>query len=396
MASPAPRCILLMVFTPFMVVAVNEFRPDLAVAFFTAAAVFCAVSGAFAESGERAKRYARIGGCLLGAALLAKPSFFLHTALMGFCAMGVLLAGRIYAEKGSSANRGTVWRAAVEFIGLALLMALPYYLLSWQHVINYFWNNAVSADSDVWKIKGNLFNTVDFYLVSGPAAAMTGAFAFLYCALIGLGIVVRLVQAGMAPGTCSCIAERVCRCITWGNVAGSYEESVFWPFLSVHPLFHRSRRTCLPLEITLVPLSRGRNDCCHGVRAIPERSSPSASEKLWLRLTLTRNSANDKILTALQDAVVQTKPPPQRNKVFVTFAGNVNSSSLRLGSEKKACCLNFFDYPRSNDLDSLQAKRFKAVILLFSPRLMQAAFTSGCPRLQFSRKFVNLLMNNLI
>lgn len=343
--------VLLMVFTPFMVVAVNEFRPDLAVAFFTAAAVFCAVSGAFAESGERAKRYARIGGCLLGAALLAKPSFFLHTALMGFCAMGVLLAGRIYAEKGSSANRGTVWRAAVEFICLALLMALPYYLLSWQHVINYFWNNAVSADSDVWKIKGNLFNTVDFYLVSGPAAAMTGVFAFLYCALIGLGIVVRLVRREwprvLVPVLLSGFAGASLGVMLLGHMRNpffglSYQFILFFTAFGELAYLWKSPQyrylvAALMVATVFAQFQRG---LLH-----------PHLKNFGSRLTLTRNSANNKILAELQTAVKQTKAATLPYKVFVTFAGEVNSSSMQWLAKKMHANFTFFGYHRSSDLN---------------------------------------------
>jgi hypothetical protein len=38
---------------------------------------------------------------------------------------------------------------------------------------------------------------------------------------------------------------------------------------------------------------------------------------------------NDKILAELQAAAAHSMIPPQRNKVFLTFAGSVNSSSLR-------------------------------------------------------------------
>ena len=342
--------ILLMLLTPFMVVAVNEFRPDVAVAFFTAAAVFCAVSGAFAESGERAKRYARIGGCLLGMAFLAKPSFFLHTALMGFGAMVVLLSGRIYAEKGSSANKGKVWISAAEFIGLALLIALPYYLISWQHVISYFWNNAVSSEGDVWKIKGNFFNTVDFYLVSGPAAAMAGAFALLYCLLIGLGILLRLVRREWHQALFPLLMSGFACVSLWVMLMGNIR----------NPFFGLSYQLLLCFTALGELAYLWKTSWCRYLVVAMIVATVFAQIQIGLlhphldhfgsSLTLKRNSVNDKILAELQAAVVQSKTTAPRNKVFVTFSGNVNSSSLHWVAKKKHVAFNFFDHARSNDL----------------------------------------------
>lgn len=342
--------VLLMSLTPFMIVAVNEFRPDVAVAFFTAAAVFCAVSGAFAESGERAQRYARIGGCLLGAALLAKPSFFLHTALMGSGALLVFLGGRLRAGTNSSGDKRNVWKSAAEFIGIALLIALPYYLLNWRYVITYFWTVGVSPEGDIWKIKGNFFNTINYYAGFGPAAAMAGAFALLYGSLISFGILMRLLRRQwpqvLFPLVMSGLAGVSLGVMLLGNMRNPFfglSYQFLLCFTAIGELAYLWKSVwCRYLVVGMVfatAFAQLQIGILH-----PHLDQFGSS------LTLKKNSVHDKILSELQAAVAQIKTSSRPYKVFVTFAGDVNSVSLQWKANTAHADLKFFDQHRSDDL----------------------------------------------
>jgi hypothetical protein len=133
-------------FAPLCYQAIENFRPDIALGFATAAMAWWFLRGTL-DADAAPLRWA---GVAAGAALLIKPSFFAHTlALMA----GLVLIHFIVRRWGPAPDRAPDdggWPALAQFLGLALLLSLPYALLAGRSMIDYLWTNTHGKDAYLW------------------------------------------------------------------------------------------------------------------------------------------------------------------------------------------------------------------------------------------------------
>ena len=132
--------------SPLAYAAIAEFRPDLALGFLTAAMLWMLV----ARTPLHRARDALPAGVLLGACLLAKPTFFAHTLALAAAACGALVMMcriRRHAWATDFAMSAAAF-ATVFAVGIAI--ALPYFGVGAAHVFDYFWSNTLGANRDVW------------------------------------------------------------------------------------------------------------------------------------------------------------------------------------------------------------------------------------------------------
>jgi len=137
--------------SPLAIYAVQNFRPDLALGFATAAMAWWFLRGTL-DSDESAFWLA---GAAAGCALLIKPTFFAHTlALMGALVAFFAIA-RSYRRR-SAPEHIPSWRPVAQFLGLAALVALPYYALAGHAMFDYLWTNTRGKDAHLWSFSPDM------------------------------------------------------------------------------------------------------------------------------------------------------------------------------------------------------------------------------------------------
>ena len=125
-----------------------EFRPDPALGLATCAMVMAYVGASL--SGRAA--LARWAGAFLGAALLAKPTFFVHTLVLAFALCGFSLIASSRAAPASVRRFALPGRSIAEFLGIGVALALPYFAAGGSETWTYFWANTRGAEAPVWNL----------------------------------------------------------------------------------------------------------------------------------------------------------------------------------------------------------------------------------------------------
>lgn len=137
-------CILLL--SPIAYQAIHDFRPDIALGFATASMVWWFIGGLV----EGDSRQFRRAGYALGACLLIKPSFFVHTlAIVLFLLLLAVIAGLL--EKRRIAMIAPLdMRTLGCFVGVGILISAPYYIANGSQILKYFWDNTRGEESAIW------------------------------------------------------------------------------------------------------------------------------------------------------------------------------------------------------------------------------------------------------
>jgi hypothetical protein len=178
---------------PLTLRAVHDFRPDVAVALFTAAFSLLLVKmGCYDDQGRTEVRDHQFIGVVAGIAYLIKPSFFPHTTVMLLAAMVLAEVCRIIVSGRRSEFSRTV-RRTIAILIAALVVAGPYYFFGGQIILEYFLTNSGTSYSALLaKIPGGFQAALLEYLIGNSSKQMFGPFqgeltVFL---LLGLGIAV--------------------------------------------------------------------------------------------------------------------------------------------------------------------------------------------------------------
>jgi len=171
--------------------AIVEFRPDFAGGLFGAISVWRALELKFLSTIPRpVSQYLTLAG-FAALTWLAKPTFFVHTAILMLVVILLCLA---FNNRNSEA-----WMRSLTIIGslfLGFLIALPYFLAGWRSYWSYFKQNTGAGSlAEVWKIPGGFVGSLRYYLFGLPAdagfpsaSAMLGPFlgAFSLIVIVGL------------------------------------------------------------------------------------------------------------------------------------------------------------------------------------------------------------------
>jgi hypothetical protein len=157
--------------------AVHDFRPDVAVALFTAVfALLLIRMGCFDAEGATEVRDHLLIGVVTGIAYLTKPSFFPHTTVMLLAAMVLAEICRILVSSASCKIWRTVRRSIAVFIG-ALTVAGPYYVFGGRTILEYFLTNSGTTYSALLsKIPGGFQAALHEYLIGNSSKQMFGPF----------------------------------------------------------------------------------------------------------------------------------------------------------------------------------------------------------------------------
>jgi Dolichyl-phosphate-mannose-protein mannosyltransferase len=167
---------LLMLQLPFQ--CILQFRPDFPLAVFTAACICLILRDGCQESPADRKPYRYfVFGLLGGFAILAKPPFFPATLALVVGAFGLAEIDRFVLSRQERSLIGALQRGLFLLAGI-LLLAGPFFLLSWKGVVGYITINTGSgAEAAMWKETGGFWASLigrvrgyPIYLTFGPLA----------------------------------------------------------------------------------------------------------------------------------------------------------------------------------------------------------------------------------
>jgi hypothetical protein len=167
---------LLMLQLPFQ--GILQFRPDFPLAVFSAAFVGLLLREACRESpaGRTLHRYL-LFGLIGGLAVLVKPPFFPATLLLILIAFAVAEIDRFMLSPNERSLIGPLRRGLLLLLGI-MLVAGPFFLLSWKGVVGYIdINTGSGAEAGMWKETGGFLVSLikrlrgyPMYLTFGPLA----------------------------------------------------------------------------------------------------------------------------------------------------------------------------------------------------------------------------------
>lgn len=193
---PVPRVLLLAysLTLPFVNYSITEFRPDLPAGLATAAALILLVTRPFVGS----RRQTWTLGLLFGLVLLAKPTATpFNLVMLGTSLMAAGLRERYLSREHSS---GIILRQALAYLGIAVLVASPYYYLYGTHVVQYLQNTlapdyrAIVTYGTDWSLK------LPMYVTGVYGARMLGTHLVALLLLACGGGLVAAVRNGRRQG----------------------------------------------------------------------------------------------------------------------------------------------------------------------------------------------------
>ena len=178
-------CLAIVALIPFVGMAVEEFRPDHAVALFTSIGVFLIVSEPFVN-GPRKRQLA--AGAWLGLAMLTKPPVFPQTLVLGFAAMGLAtLSGWIIAYEDFHARSRVIVRAVGGAVLIPfILIPLPHYIHDRHHIGDYIHEILWGHFKQSYALEGTGADHLLYYLTGHGGQLMLGRFLWLLTGIIVL------------------------------------------------------------------------------------------------------------------------------------------------------------------------------------------------------------------
>lgn len=151
--------------SPLAFNSIVHFRPDFAVGFASTAMIWWFSIGLFRGNATAFK----LAGVAFGAALLIKPTFFPHTLAMGMGLIGLFGLVRFWSFGRTSALKPSPWSSILYFLGIAAVLASPYYIFGGRAIFEYFWTNTQGANAYLWSFspETSLFVVIRTYLFGG-------------------------------------------------------------------------------------------------------------------------------------------------------------------------------------------------------------------------------------
>jgi hypothetical protein len=339
---------------PLTLSAVHDFRPDFAVGLITALFTLILIWLGCNERtrGNELRRHFLVG-MLVGIAYLAKPSFFPHTTVMCVAAFGLAeICYRIFSSDRLQLRR-TLYRLGGLVIG-ALLVAGPYFLVSWRDVLDYFFTNAVGSDASIWKVPGGIWNSFRTYLVGENMVQMLGWFAPALLLWILLGLVASIVRR--APRSSAFIlCGSLLSALSASTIALGQISSPFFGFswqltfllTAIYAIGQASRSQRVSVLAVGAAVLSFVLFCLHP----PTTNVWSVSEDA--RLGSSLNYLALKRIADISSSDPQIREEPS---VFVTFVGSVNTGSQRWLSKKYHIQVKLSDMHRSGSLAEQMAQ----------------------------------------
>ncbi|MDB5290558.1 MAG: hypothetical protein JWL69_1799 [Phycisphaerales bacterium] len=172
---------------PFVGMAVHEFRPDHAVALFTAAGVLTLLWGPFVY-GSRRRQIA--AGVWFGLAMLTKPPVFPQTLVIGGAAL-VLATLSDWLASGRPPHAGSTARAWLAVLVPFALIPLPHYIHDGRAIFSYIHEILFGSFKESYQNNGTSAEQITYYLTGqGGRIMLGGHWKLLLALLLALGVAV--------------------------------------------------------------------------------------------------------------------------------------------------------------------------------------------------------------
>jgi hypothetical protein len=351
-SNPVNRVLILssILLTPLMLRAVHEFRPDFAVALFSdlfALAVLRLACTKRANHHETRTHF--VVGLLGGLAYLAKPSFFAYITVI--CITSVVLAEichRIFSSDRLQ-TRETIQRLGGTILGI-LVLALPYYLVAWKALLDYFFQNAAGGpEADIWKIPGGFSESFKLFILGPYMVQMLGFFGPWLILWIILGIASSIIRKRTGPLAFICC----------GIILLILSASIIVLGRMNNIFFGQTWQLMLLLVALFAIGEASRSDRLN----IPAIGACALSVALSLGYPPTKDiwtispdcrgqtSINYRALSTIVDAAKLGSPARKTSTIFVTFGGGVSSGTQRWLAMKNHMAVTLFDLHRSGNLE---------------------------------------------
>ena len=176
---------------PWALRAVQDFRPDFAVALFTAGGVLLAIPRQRLASMQtrETKRWLIISGLCFAMAFVTKPSFVLHTLLLYAYSLTIVVACNFRWRDRSPPGRklGQSLKPLAMLLVPVACMALPYYALNWQDVAEYIWRHSRGDSAHLWRLPTGYLGSMFYYFTGPPAQEMMKTHLIIVACLVLLG-----------------------------------------------------------------------------------------------------------------------------------------------------------------------------------------------------------------
>jgi hypothetical protein len=168
--------------------AVDEFRPDVAVALLTAMGVVMVLMRSLVTS---SRRYQCVVGLVFGLALLVKPTMCVLTIFLWGLSLSVALLCDRYLEKPGYRRLLTTY----SLTGLiTCIVAAPYYLWNGKHIFHYIYTNIFGSEAATWQIQISLQDHLLYYVTGRGAVEMVDTSVWVLGAAILTGAVYVLAR----------------------------------------------------------------------------------------------------------------------------------------------------------------------------------------------------------
>jgi hypothetical protein len=334
---------------PLALTAVHEFRPDFAVGLFTALFALTIVwLGCHAQDRDKELRTHGFVGLIIGMAYLAKPSFVPHTTVMwvaAFCLAEICY--RIF-----SADRRQVVPTLNRLLGQiagTVLLAGPYFLVNWRHVLDYLLTNTGGgSDAFIWKVPGGIWGSFRTYLAGGNMVHILGFFAPALLLWVLVGITASWVRKRPRSSVFIICGGMLSGLSAFIIAVGQMDNPFFgltWHITFLLTAIFAIGEACPSQRISVLAIGVTALSLVIFCLRPPWTNIWHLSEDARVE-----NSLNYIVLKRIADASSTDSKAAEKPAVFVTFFGDVNSGSQQWLSLKHHIRLDFSDMHRSGSL----------------------------------------------
>jgi hypothetical protein len=345
--------VTLFLFIPISFFTVYNFRPDYAVAVFTCLFTFLAFEASVSLQKYDSFRL-RCAGMLFGIALLSKPSFFAHTFVIGFGVSVLLVLHELavgYRQRQQEMSR-RVLSVLRDFYLPGIFVAVPYYVINWQRVWDYFWINTRGEKADIWGFKVSYWEIFKAFTVNANDANswMISSYLFLFLAMVFFSMLFLLYNkkwrdiyllAGLIV-----VAVASLGIIIYGRCNNPFFGLTYQIMLCCATCYCLSclyrNKLWFAFIISIFVVFTGWQI------VVSEPLQKTIGNKTLAR---TADSVNLKIVNAINHLrKFDSNSTP--SKIFVSFAGEVNADSMQWLAMRQSIPLQFFDLNTLNEMDA--------------------------------------------